>query len=170
MSTRINMYIPHKLRAELDLTARKSGATKSAIVEAALMGHFSAENGDKRDAVFIKRLDRMTRQMDRQARDFLVISETLALFVRYYLTVMPPLAASEKQAARALGNERFESFITQLSKRLTKKASFIHDVIEDIPRSEPDFYSFGEVIKDDLMPDLKKDISDRKEGATDDPT
>jgi len=49
MNSRINMYIPHKLRAELDLTARKSGVTKSSIVEAALMGHFSAEHGDKRD-------------------------------------------------------------------------------------------------------------------------
>ena len=168
MNSRINMYIPHKLRSELDLTARKSGVTKSSIVEAALMGHFSAEHGDKRDAVFIKRLDRMTRQMDRQARDFLVISETLALFIRYYLTVMPPLAASEKQAAQALGNERFESFITQLAKRLSRKANFIHDVIEDIPSSAPDFYSFGEVAEDDLAPDLKKDISNRKEGATDD--
>jgi len=157
MSTRINMYIPHKLRAELDLIARKSGVTKSAIVEAALRGHFSAENGDKRDAVFIKRLDRMTRQMDRQARDFLVISETLALFIRYYLTVMPPLATSEKQAAQALGHERFESFVIQLSKRLRKKASFIHDVIEDIPKAEPDFYSFGEVKAEDLSPDFKKD-------------
>ncbi|MCF6238049.1 MAG: CopG family transcriptional regulator [Candidatus Marinimicrobia bacterium] len=162
MNSRINMYIPHKLREELDLTARKSGVTKSSIVEAALMGHFSAEHGDKRDAVFIRRLDRMTRQMDRQARDFLVISETLALFIRYYLTVMPPLAASEKQAARALGNERFENFITQLAKRLSRKAGFIHDVIEDIPKSEPDFYSFGEVTDDDLVPDPEKDKVERK--------
>ena len=126
------------------------------------MGHFSAEHGDKRDAVFIKRLDRMTRQMDRQARNFLVISETLALFIRYYLTVMPPLAASEKQAAQALGNERFESFITQLAKRLSRKANFIHDVIEDVPKTEPNFYSFGEVTDDDLVPEPKEDAITRE--------
>jgi len=156
MNSRINIYIPHKLREQIDLTARKSGLTKSSIVEAALRGHFSAEHGDRRDAVVIKRLDRMTRKMDAQARDFLVISETLALFIRYYLTVMPPLPASEKQAAQALGNERFESFISQLGKRLSRKASFIHDVIEDIPKSGPDFYSFGEVRESDLVPDPEK--------------
>lgn len=162
MNSRINVYIPHALRDQLGLIARKSAVTKSSIVEAALMAQFSAENGDKRDAILIRRLDKMTRHMDRQARDFLVISETLALFIRYYLTVMPPLAASEKEAARALGNERFESFIAQLGKRLSKKARFIHDVIEDIPKSEPDFYSFGEVTEDDLVPDVKKGKQERK--------
>tara|TARA_R110002072_G_scaffold240956_3_gene399422 strand:- start:267 stop:752 length:486 start_codon:yes stop_codon:yes gene_type:complete len=156
------MYIPHKLRAELDHIARTSGVTKSSIVEAALRGHFSAEHGDKRDAVFIKRLDRMTRQMDREARDFLVISETLALFIRYYLTVMPPLAASEKQAAQALGHERFERFITQLARRLSKKSRFIQDVIEDIPGGELDFYEFGVVKMEDLMPDIKRGETERK--------
>lgn len=167
MNTRINMYIPHKLREQIDLTARKSGTTKSSIVEAALMGHFSAEHGDLRDAVLIKRLDQMNRKMDVQVRNFMVMSESLALFIRYYLTVMPRLKEEEKLAARDLGNERFAVFIEQIRKNLLHQSDFIHDVIEDIPRNGPDFYGFGPVTEEDMTPDLKKDISNKKEGASD---
>jgi hypothetical protein len=45
-------------------------------------------------------------------------TETLALFVRYFLTITPPLPQSEQEPARLLGKERFQVFVAQVGRRL----------------------------------------------------
>ena len=47
--------------------------------------------------------------MNRLERDLGIATETLALFVRYFLTVTPPLPNTDQDAARALGRERFDA-------------------------------------------------------------
>ncbi len=44
-------------------------------------------------------------------RETEVVSETLALFVRYFLMVTPPVPESERPAAEGLGRERYQVFI-----------------------------------------------------------
>jgi hypothetical protein len=58
----------------------------------------------------------MRGQLDRVERDLSVTAETIALFVRYYLTITPPLPSGDQDAARALGRERFEMFVAQVGK------------------------------------------------------
>jgi hypothetical protein len=45
-------------------------------------------------------------------RDVRISIEALALFVRFWLTVTPPLPDSAQAAANAKGRERFEHFVT----------------------------------------------------------
>ena len=53
----------------------------------------------------------ITRQLERVERDQSIAIETLALFVRFWLTVTPPLARSEQGAAKAKGAERYRDFV-----------------------------------------------------------
>jgi predicted transcriptional regulator len=145
MKARLCVYLSDQVDQRLALAARRPGASKSAITDAALAAFLSPERDDQRDAAIVRRLDRLSGQLDRLARDQTIASESLALFVRYYLTITPPLPGAEQDAARALGKERFEYFVAQLGRRLAGGKSMVRDVLEEIATSESDFFTEAEI-------------------------
>ena len=145
MKPRLNVHIAHKLSEKVELIAKRPGVTKASVVEAALMGFFSKEFDDQRDGALIRRLDRLTRQFDRLERNLAITTETLALFIRFFLTVTPPLPNTDQDAARALGKERFDYFITQLGRRLAGGKNMISDVLDEITAKEGDFFTEAEI-------------------------
>ncbi|HGP0855468.1 TPA: hypothetical protein ACLFOX_001680 [Yersinia enterocolitica] len=68
----------------------------------------------------------------RLERDQNIQIETLALFVRYYLTVSTPVPEAHQDAARAQGKARFEQFVEQLSRHLLRGRSLVRDVVEEL--------------------------------------
>ena len=58
--------------------------------------------------------------------------ETLALFVRYFLTVSTPVPEAHQDAARAQGKARFEQFVEQLGRHLLRGRSLVRDVVEEL--------------------------------------
>jgi hypothetical protein len=63
------------------------------------------------------RLDRLTRELAGARRDIDVLLESLSLFVRYQLMVTAPLPEADT-AARAIGRDRFEAFVSQVGRHL----------------------------------------------------
>ena len=145
MKPRLNVHVADELFDKVEIAAKRPGVTKAAVVEAALMGFFSKEFDDQRDGALIRRLDRMTRQYDRLERNLSITTETLALFIRFFLTVTPPLPNTDQDAARALGKERFEYFISQLGRRLAGGKNMIRDVLEEVSADEGDFFTQEEI-------------------------
>lgn len=129
---RLNLFIPHDHAKRLDELAVKKGISKSSIVAAALASWLSPDAGDQREATIAKRLDRLSRQFERLERDQNIEIETLALFVRYFLTVSTPIPEAHQGAAKAQGKARFEQFIEQLSRHLLRGRSLVRDVVEEI--------------------------------------
>jgi hypothetical protein len=164
MKPRLNVHISHKLSEKVELYARRPGVTKAAVVEAALMGFFSKEFDDQRDGALIRRLDRLTRQYDRLERNLSITTETLALFVRFFLTVTPPLPNTDQDAARALGKERFEYFISQLGRRLAGGKNMIRDVLEEISAEESDFFTQEEL---EALRAVRDGTASNSDGPTD---
>ena len=118
MKPRHHLYLDDALTEELDRLARKPGSSKSGIVADALHAYLARGAGKEADAILKARLDRFGGTVARIERNQEVLLETLALFVRWQLTVTAPLPESEQAAARAAGEARFQSFIEQLSRRL----------------------------------------------------
>ena len=116
------------------------GVSKSAIVAAALASFLSPDAADRREAAMSKRLDRLTYQFERIERDQTILIETVALYVRYYLSVSIPVPESQQEAARAQGRARFEQFVDQLARHLQRGRSLVKDVCEEIVPSERDFF------------------------------
>jgi predicted transcriptional regulator len=117
MKVRQNLYIDHELSHALDVLAAKPGGNKSRIVNEAL-GVWLARRATKEiDDLLKVRLDRLSREIGHARRDIEVVLEGLALFVRYQLTVTAPLPEADA-AALAIGNDRFERFITQLGRQI----------------------------------------------------
>lgn len=132
MKARMNVYFePGLLQRVEDLAARK-GLTKSTIIEAAVASFLSPDAEDRREAAFTRRLDRLTRQVERVERDVTICAETLALFVRFWLTVTPPLPDSAQAAAKAKGTERYQGFVETLGRRIAKGQSVLREISLDV--------------------------------------
>lgn len=109
------------------------------IVESALASHLSPDGADRLEAAFARRLDRMTRQLDRLERHVTISNEALAVFVRFWLTSTPPLPDTTLAAAQTKGRERYEGFIEALGRRLARGSKLTDEIIRDVePASETD--------------------------------
>ncbi|MDX1556816.1 MAG: CopG family transcriptional regulator [Xanthomonadales bacterium] len=139
---RLNLFIERDHARRLDELSTKKGVSKSSIVAAALASWLSPDAADKREAAMAKRLDRLSRQFEKLERDQNILIETVALYVRYYLTVSTPLPESHQEAARAQGRARFEQFIEQLGRHILRGRSLVREVYEEL---EPDTRRLDEI-------------------------
>lgn len=130
--TRLNIFIEPAHAKRLDQLATHKGVSKSAVIAAALASFLSPDAGDQREAAMAKRLDRLSRQFDRLERDQNVLIETVALYVRYFLTVSLPVPEGQQDAARAQGRMRYAQFIGQLGRHIQRGRSLVREVHEDI--------------------------------------
>ena len=137
MRTRMNVYLPPYLMQKVANLADQKGLSRSAIIEAAVASFLSPDGSDRMEAAVTRRLDRLTRQVQRLERDVNVSAETLAMYVRFWLMVTPPLPDDAQSAAQIKGRERFEGFVQTLGRRLQKGKSFIREIPTDVsPGSE----------------------------------
>lgn len=135
---RLNVYFDPSLSPELGALAARHKVSKSQIVEAALASYLSPDAADQREAAITRRLDRLTRAVERLERDVTIGNEALALFVRFWLTTTPPLPDTKREAAQAKGRERYEGFVDSLGRRLAKGNTLAREVSEDVmnPKSQ----------------------------------
>jgi hypothetical protein len=131
---RLNVYFDRGLMVELEGLAARRRVSKSAVVEAALASYLSPDAADQREAAIVRRLDRLTRGLERLERDQGIGAEALALFVRFWLTTTPPLPDTLRDAAQAKGRERYAGFIEALGRRLAKGATLTREVSIDVAR------------------------------------
>lgn len=120
------------------------GLSKSSIIAAALSSFLSPDSGDRREAAIAKRLDRLSNQFSKLERDQNILIETVALYVRYFLTVSTPVPESHQNAARAQGRVRFEQFIAQLGRHLLKGRSLVKEVHEEVVPDQSEFFGVPE--------------------------
>ena len=102
------------------------------LSEAAVVSFLSPDGADRREAAFTRRLDRMSRQIQRLERNIGISTETLALFVRFWLTTTPPIPLEAQGAAQIKGRERYQGFIETLGRRLRRGQSLLQEIPEDI--------------------------------------
>jgi DNA-binding transcriptional MocR family regulator len=134
MRNRLNIYFsPELLRQIADLASRKK-LSQSAIIQAAVTSFLSPDGADRREAAFTRRLDLLTRQIQRLERNAGVTMETLAMFVRFLLTITPPLPPDDQAALQAKGRERYEGFVEALGRRLQKGQSFLNEIPDDVDK------------------------------------
>ena len=56
-------------------------------------------------------------------------------------TITPPLPGADQNAARALGRERFEAFVTQVGRRVATGGRLVAEVMEKIAAANPDAFA-----------------------------
>jgi predicted transcriptional regulator len=132
------MRIKHTFRLPSDLGLRladyaaRKRVPQALIVESALASFLSPDGSERLEAAVGRRLDRLTRQVERLERHVTISNEALALFVRFWLTATPPLPDTAQLAAQAKGRERYEGFVEALGRRLAKGRTLAREIADDI--------------------------------------
>ena len=114
---RHQLFLPRELSERVEALARAPGASKSRILAEAVAAWLNRKGADEMELRFARRLDRLSNQLARIERDGHVQLESLALFVRYMLSVNAPLAENDK-AAQAFGRDRFAAFVQRVGQQL----------------------------------------------------
>ena len=124
----LSIYLDSKIFETLDAFARRRGQPKSLVAEAAIASFLSTDDSDRREAAISKRLDRIARLLERLERNDTVMIETIALFIRFWLTSTPALPEQSSPAARAKGAERYDRFVEALGRRLSSGSTMLKEV------------------------------------------
>jgi hypothetical protein len=114
---RHQLFLPKPLSDRLEALAARPGTSKSAILAEALSAWLDRRGTRELDERFGLRLDRLSSALSRVERDGQVVLETLALFIRFELSIQVPLAENDK-AGRAIAAKRFEAFVTQVGRQI----------------------------------------------------
>jgi len=137
MRTKHTFRLPPDLAGKLADYANRKRVPQALVVEAALASHLSPDGADRLEAALARRLDRMTRQIERLERHVTISNEALALFIRFWLTSTPPLPDTAQAAAQAKGRERYEGFVEALGRRLARGRTLADELVADIASAEP---------------------------------
>lgn len=157
---RIHPYICKDNYVRLRALAACPGRNESEVVDRALAAFFSCEIDDRRDAALIRRLDRMTRQTELLKRNQTIAAEAFALFMRYFLTVIPPVPDADKAAAQAQGAGRFEKYLESLQTVLADTGAGLFAALEDQMVDDSAFFTKEELMRlHEPTPDRVKDAS-----------
>lgn len=116
-SVRYQLFLPKGLAYRFEELAARPGVSKSRILADAVAAWIDGQAQSDLEQRFGRRLDRLTLALGRVERDGQVTQETLALFVRYQLMVQAPLPEADV-AARAVGKERFATFIRRVGEAI----------------------------------------------------
>jgi hypothetical protein len=127
------VYLDPAIMRALDAYAAERRKPKSLIAEAAITSFLTPDDSDRREAALAKRLDRIVRVLERMERNDGVTLETVALFVRFWLTATPSLPEQTTAAARAKGTERYERFVEALGRRLANGPGLLKEIALDAP-------------------------------------
>jgi MFS family permease len=137
MKPRVGVYLSEPTAARLTAAAQGPGATKSALVEAALDRYLSSDDDVCDTATVARCLAAMGRQLEKLERDLRTVNETVALHARFQLATTPPMPDAALRRACALGVERFEEFAAQVGRRIDLGTPLIQETIERIAAKKP---------------------------------
>lgn len=132
MRTKHTFRLPPDLAGKLADYAARKRVPQALVVETALASHLSPDGPDRLEAALARRLDRMTRQIERLERHVTISNEAVALFVRFWLTSTPPLPDTAQAAAQAKGRERYEGFVEALGRRLARGRTLADEITADV--------------------------------------
>ncbi|MET4350039.1 putative transcriptional regulator [Bradyrhizobium sp. RT9a] len=132
----LSIYLDPETFKTLEAFAQRRGQPKSLVAEAAIAAFLSPDDSDRREAAIAKRLDRIARVLERLERNDSITLETIALFIRFWLTSTPALPEHSTPAARAKGAERYDRFVEVLGRRLATGSTVLKEVSIDMHASE----------------------------------
>lgn len=130
--TRLSVYLDPATMQALAAYAARREQSRSLIAEAAITSFLSPDADERREAAIAKRLDQFDRRLLRLERDVGISVETLALFIRFWLTTTPALPEPAAAAARAQAGARYDAFLNALGRRLAQGPKLRQEIAEDV--------------------------------------
>ncbi|WJR75504.1 hypothetical protein [Bradyrhizobium sp. NP1] len=133
----MDVDLSERAAARLAIAARRSGASESDLIEAALDRFLALDDTTSERANLSRRLDGMARQLEQLDHDLRIVSETVALHARFHLAIAPLVPAAKLPAACRRGAERFEEFTSQVDQRLRRRAPLVQEPLDRAGAATP---------------------------------
>lgn len=130
---RLSVYVDPEVMNALTEYAARRDHSKSLVAEAAIASFLSPDAAERQEAATTKRLDKIDRRFTRMERDVSISVESLALFIRFWLTTNPPLPEAVQTAAREQAGKRYDDFVAALGRRLANGPALRQEISEDMP-------------------------------------
>ncbi|MEY9181197.1 putative transcriptional regulator [Bradyrhizobium sp. USDA 326] len=128
----MSVYLDPDVMKALSAYAARREQSQSLIAEAAIASFLSPDSDERREAAIAKRLDQIDRRIARLERDVGIAVETIALFIRFWLTTTPPLPEPTAKAARAQAGARYDNFVAALGRRLNQGPKLRQEIPNDV--------------------------------------
>lgn len=106
-----------ELSEKLENLSRNPSTTKSAIVAKAVEAFIERRGENELDQRYGKRLDRLSRELGHVRRDAEMILESLALFIRFSITLHAHTPVPDR-ATQVVAQERFDKFVEQVGRQI----------------------------------------------------
>nr|WP_255704264.1 CopG family transcriptional regulator [Erythrobacter sp. SN021] len=123
--------MPPDLSRQLADYAGRKRVSQASVVEAAVASFLSPDGSERMEAAFSRRLDRISRQMDKLDYHVEVGNEAVALFVRFWLGLTPSMPDGESGPAMAAGEQRFQRFIEALAQRVERGQRLANEITQN---------------------------------------
>ena len=136
MRKRHALYLSEAMTERLELMAETHRLSKSEILERALQVYLTQDADGQPSNLCGLQQEQNGKALKRLERDVAIATELLATFVGYFLTITPPLPASETEAARALGRLRFDQVIAGIAHRLKTDRHLIARVLDKLQQGD----------------------------------
>lgn len=114
---RHQLFLPQPTSDRLRQAAIQRGVSRSVMLTTAVTAMLDRQGRLELDDQFSQRLEGLAGQLDQLIRDSHIELETLAIFIRYVLMVLAPLADHDV-AGQTAGAKRFEVFLAQVARRV----------------------------------------------------
>jgi hypothetical protein len=138
VTLKIGVYLTDDVAQHFKAALRRSRMTKSALVNNALADLLDPPPANERDQEELRVLRAVLKHVRQVRRETEVLTETLAMFIRYFLMITPPLPQSEREGAERVGRQRYEVFVRQIARRIGSDKGLIIDVMRTIVETHPE--------------------------------
>jgi hypothetical protein len=127
----MKVYLDPALARTVSQMALHARCSRSEYVRAVLATATTADGADQLEAALGRRLDRLSRQVERLERDTTIVGEAVAMFARLWLTATPDVPEGARLAAEAQGRRRYLAFLEAIGRRVADGSSLRKEVLED---------------------------------------
>jgi predicted transcriptional regulator len=135
------LYLSRPLAHRLERVASQRQGSKSALLEEALRKSLEPEQVPGVEEGLARRLNELHKVVSAIEREVAVLALTVALHVRYFLTVTPPLPDDEQESARLIGRKRYDVFLAEIGRQIAEVRRHSSDVLATVVHSQPDLFA-----------------------------
>jgi len=122
---RIHPYVDEGVAQQLDIHCASSGATLSAVVEAALREHLERTGAI---ADILMRLDRIGRRVERTHRDLELFMEAFGIWVKIWFAYVPRIDGDDREIMARQAESRFAEFVDEVAQDYSSGHHFVEDL------------------------------------------
>jgi len=110
--------LPPDLSRQLADYAGRKRVSQASVVEAAVASFLSPDGSERMEAAFSRRLDRISRQLDKLDYRVEVGNEAFSLYLRRWLALTPAPVGETSSAEQSDAERRFDHFVEALARRM----------------------------------------------------